>query len=84
METKRKGKGSWGQRFFIIVLSIVLGILLFWLLGFVTDDIASMPGPDYDEVWDKHVDFATSDGRNLLEEEVQNVTIYCYTRHPWR
>jgi dipeptide/tripeptide permease len=40
METKRKAKGSWGVRFFIVVMGIILGFLWFWLLSFIEQDIA--------------------------------------------
>ena len=45
MSTQRKTKGPFAQRFFIVTLSIVFGILLFWLLSFVTDDMRRIPGP---------------------------------------
>lgn len=47
MSENKKLKGTFVQRFFIILLSLVLGVLLFWLLGFVTDDIGSLRGPDF-------------------------------------
>ncbi|MCE5186859.1 MAG: hypothetical protein LLF76_12110 [Planctomycetaceae bacterium] len=55
METKPKAKGSWGLRFFIIVLSVVLGVLLYWLLSFIENDIGNLPGPDAQAVRGKYV-----------------------------
>lgn len=41
-------KGSWWQRFAIYTLSILLGLLVYWLIGFFLDDIGNIPGPQYD------------------------------------
>ena len=56
MSDNKKIKGTWVQRFFIIFLSLVLGTLLFWLLGFITEDIGSLRGPDFSKVRAKYVD----------------------------
>jgi len=56
MSNNKKIKGTWVQRFFIIFLSLVLGTLLFWLLGFITEDIGSLRGPDFSKVRAKYVD----------------------------
>ena len=56
MSDNKKSKGPWIQRAFIILLSAVLGVLLYWLLGFITKDIGSLPGPDSSKVQEKHVD----------------------------
>jgi hypothetical protein len=55
METQRKAKGSWGVRFFIAVLGVVLGVLFFWLLTFVEGDIGTMQGPDWNAVRSMYV-----------------------------
>lgn len=65
MENKPKTKGPLAQRFFIIVLSIVLGILLYWLLNFITDDISKIKGPDRVAIESKHV------SKDLISEESQ-------------
>lgn len=56
MTTKIKARGSWGLRFFIIVLSIILGVLLYWLLSFIEGDIGTMSGPDYHAIREQYVD----------------------------
>lgn len=56
MSKNKKFKGTWIQRVVIIFLGIVLGILLFWLLGFITRDIDSLRGPDRSEVEEEYVD----------------------------
>ena len=52
MNKNTKVKGTWIQRFSIIFFSLVLGVLLFWLLGFITKDIGSLRGPDISKVDD--------------------------------
>lgn len=50
MANTRERKGSSGYRFLVLILNIVLGILVYWLLGFVIDDIGNQPGPDYAQI----------------------------------
>ena len=47
MQNHARSKGPWIHRFSTIFFSAVLGVLCFWLLGFIVDDIGSAPGPDY-------------------------------------
>lgn len=46
----RANKGPWTHRFLVHLFTVVLGVLIYWLLGFVLDDIGSIPGPDYTEL----------------------------------
>jgi hypothetical protein len=43
-------KGPWLHRLLVYVFTVLFGILAYWLLGFVIDDIGSWPGPSYEEV----------------------------------
>ena len=81
MSENKKLKGTFVQRFLIILLSLVLGVLLFWLLGFVTDDIGSLRGPDFSKVRAKYVDKTLTeqqktlkDGLDAIKEDVRNQT----------
>jgi hypothetical protein len=74
MESKPKTKGSWGIRFLIILLSIIFGVLFYWLLGFITQDIGTMKGPGYSDVRDKYVDAAVRAHQETLEKETQNLS----------
>lgn len=42
-------RGTWWQRFLIWAFSIALTLLLYWLLGFVLQDIGRLRGPDWTE-----------------------------------
>lgn len=40
-------KGPWMHRFLVHLFTVVLTVLVYWLLGFVVDDIGNSPGPQY-------------------------------------
>ena len=73
METKRKAKGSWGVRFFIVVLGITLGVLFFWLLSFVEGDIGDIKGPNWDQVRRTHVSADMDEEKEALEKQVKDL-----------
>lgn len=73
MSDNKKIKGTWIQRFFIIFLSLVLGTLLFWLLGFVTEDIGSLRGPDFSKVRAKYVDAELVKKQKSLKEALNGI-----------
>jgi predicted RNA-binding Zn-ribbon protein involved in translation (DUF1610 family) len=64
MKEKNK-KGPWGVRLLINLSTVVLGVLIFWLLGFLVEDIKTIKGPDYADTEAKHVDV------NLVQKEEQ-------------
>jgi hypothetical protein len=53
-----KTQGAWGVRVLIRLFTVVLAVLVFWLLGFLVEDVESIRGPDYDDIEQKHVDLA--------------------------
>jgi hypothetical protein len=53
---KPRAKGPWLSRLAIKILTFVVGVLIYWLLGFVVDDIGSVRGPDYQEIEKSHLD----------------------------
>ena len=55
MATKA-ARGTWGIRQLVHLFTVVLGILFFWLLGFLVEDIETIPGPDYSNIERKHID----------------------------
>lgn len=44
-ERPPKVKGPWFLRFLIVLFSVIFGLLVYWLLGFLLGDIGSWPGP---------------------------------------
>lgn len=73
METKQKAKGSWGVRFFIAVLAVVLGVLFYWLLSFIEGDIGRTKGPDYCAIRSQHVDSALDEQKKTLDKEIEEL-----------
>ena len=70
MNTKQKAKGSWGVRFFIVVLGVILGFLFFWMLSFVEHDIGSVKSPDWNQIRREFVSQQTDDGKEQLQKDV--------------
>lgn len=50
MKAPRTTKGPWIHQLLIYVFTVLFGILIYWLSGFVMRDIATWPGPDYSQV----------------------------------
>lgn len=70
MSTATKTKGRWIHRTGIHLLTFALGVLVFWLLGFLVEDIESLPGPDYAAIERELVDPKLVERREQLERQV--------------
>jgi hypothetical protein len=68
-----KKRGTWGIRFLIHFFTVILGILFFWLEGFLLEDIRSIPGPDYQEIRAKHVEASLDQQVAHLNEQITRV-----------
>lgn len=55
MPRDRKSKGTWFHRFAIQFFTVVLALLVYWFLGFLVEDIRSLPGPDYEAIERQYV-----------------------------
>jgi hypothetical protein len=73
MSENKKFKGPWIQRAAIVFLGLILGVLLYWLLGFITRDIGSLRGPDFSNVQQKHVDAQLTKKQEDLKENVDRI-----------
>lgn len=56
MRTNPIQNGPWAHQFLIYLFAGLFGLLIFWLLGFAMRDIATWPGPTFQEVHDRLVD----------------------------
>jgi predicted RNA-binding Zn-ribbon protein involved in translation (DUF1610 family) len=74
MRTDVKSKGPWLHRLGIRVFTVVLAVLVFWLLGFLVEDIESIPGPDFDSIESKHLDKDLVAKRATLEQQIADLT----------
>lgn len=73
MATPTKPKGPWLTRFFIRFFTLLLGILVFWVLGFLVEDIRSIPGPDYSAVEAGYLDKTLLDTEDALQSRVEDL-----------
>ena len=73
MSKNKKFKGTWVQQFVIIFLSVLLGVLLYWFLGFITRDIDSLRGPDRSKVEEKYVDAELVERQKSLNESLDGI-----------
>lgn len=69
---QRPGKGPWTHRFLVHVFTVALGVLVYWLLGFVIDDIGSVPGPVYSEVEERMLDRDLVEKSRALQEKIKD------------
>ncbi len=66
-------RGTWGIRFFIYLFTVVLGVLAFWLLGFMLEDIKSIKGPDYATIEKQYVDQSLVEKAKNINEQIQKL-----------
>ena len=69
-KTKQKAKGSWGIRFFIVLLGIALGLLFYWILSFVEQDLGRLKGPDHNAIRRQYVAQSLDDRKETLEKDI--------------
>ncbi|MGI5869532.1 MAG: hypothetical protein ACOX9C_08845 [Kiritimatiellia bacterium] len=74
MKMKPKSRGTWWNRFAIHLFTFVLGLLIFWVLGFFVNDIQSIRGPEYRDVEQKHVDKELVAKLGSLEGQIAEVS----------
>ncbi len=80
MEAARKAKGSWGVRFFIVLLGLALGVLFFWLLSFVENDIGTIKEPDWNKIRGRYVTDELDRQQKSLSKEVDNLKRKIWTQ----
>ncbi len=62
--------GTWGLRFLVHFFTVVLGVLIFWLLGFLIQDIRSIQGPLYSDIERKYVDSGLFQKQDDLAKQI--------------
>ena len=61
-------KGPWTHRFLVHLFTVILTVLVYWLLGFVMNDIGSWPGPEYSDFEKERLDQTLVEKSRDLEE----------------
>lgn len=74
MKIDAKSKGTWIHRLVIRFFTVVLAVLIYWVLGFLVDDIRSLPGPDYSSIEKKHLDPGLVARKADLERQIAELT----------
>lgn len=70
----KKLKGTWMHRCAIWFFTIVLAVLVFWVLGFIVDDIRTMPGPDYAVIKANYLDEDLAGKQDALRQQIDQLT----------
>src|SRR6516225_3065623 len=66
-------KGPWMHRFLVHLFTVVLTVLVYWLLGFIVDDIGTAPGPQYSEVEERMLEGALVKRSRDLQAKIGDV-----------
>lgn len=72
-QEKSRRNGLWYNRVLVWVLSVMLGFLVFWLLGFIVQDLGEWPGPDYEQVEQQVLNSSELQRQGTLEEQLSQV-----------
>ena len=70
MNTKRN-QGPWTHRWLVRLFTLLLGVLIYWLLGFVVDDIGSLPGPDFSLLEQQQLDASLAETSKELATQIE-------------
>jgi hypothetical protein len=66
-------KGPWTHRVLVSFFSVLFGLLIYWLLGFVIRDIGTWPGPAYGEIEQRLGDAALMAESAALEKQLEEI-----------
>jgi len=66
-------KGPWTHRFLVHLFTVVLTVLIYWLLGFIVDDIGTWPGPDYADIEARLLDQSLVTRSGELQKEIADI-----------
>ena len=69
----QKLKGPWFHRLLIHIFTVVLAVLVFWVLGFLVEDVESIQGPRYPDVEKQFVDQALVEKEKTLSDDMADL-----------
>ena len=73
MTVDTQPKGPWINRFATRFFAVVLAVLIYWLLGFLVEDIEDIRGPDYAKIEEKHVDKSLIGRQRELASQIKDL-----------
>lgn len=74
MTASAKPQGTWYQRIAVRLFTAVLAVLMYWVLGFLVDDIRALPGPDYSLIEQRHLNQTLVARQAELGQQVADLT----------
>jgi len=73
MTDLQERKGPRRHRVLIYLFAAAFTVLLYWLLGFIVNDIGNLPGPSYAELEESRLDSRLTDQVEQLQAEIEEV-----------
>ncbi|WP_322630005.1 hypothetical protein [Halothiobacillus sp.] len=70
MRNQVKSKGTWWHRFAIRFFTVIFAVLVFWVLGFLVQDIQSLPGPNYGSIEKNYLNKDLLARRDALNKQI--------------
>ncbi len=74
MKNIENSKGPWLYRFLIKSFIVIFGILVFWILGFLLEDIESIKGPRYNKIEQSYLEPGLITEEKGLKNQIENLT----------
>ena len=73
MTGEARPRGPWINRFATRLFALIFAVLIFWLLGYLVQDIKSFPGPRFEEIEKRHVEAAVAEREKALQREIEDL-----------
>jgi len=70
MSTTQPHKGPWTHRLLVYFFTVLFGLLIYWLLGFVMRDIGTWPGPVYSDIEKRLSDAALTGELTAVQKQI--------------
>jgi len=70
MSASQTHKGPWTHRLLVYGFTVLFGILIYWLLGFVMRDIGTWPGPVYTEIKERLSDPGLTQEAATIQKQI--------------
>ena len=67
-------KAPWAQRLAVVVFTALAGILVYWLIGFIVDDIGQLKGPELTELEARELDPKLVAQSQAIAQEIDAIT----------
>ena len=75
MQDQDKPKGLWLHRFAIKVFTVLFAILVYWILGFLIEDIQEIKGPELNDIENKYVSQELKENRLVIDKKINKISL---------